>query len=40
MKVDLQIMEDNDAVENFYLANGYHKEKRISMDRKMTILLS
>ena len=28
MKINLQIMDGNEAVENFYLANGYLTEKR------------
>ena len=36
MKVNLQIMEGNDAVDNFYLANGYHTEKRISMGKQLS----
>lgn len=35
MKVNLQIMADNAAVENFYLTNGYHTEKRISMGKRL-----
>jgi ribosomal protein S18 acetylase RimI-like enzyme len=35
MKINLQIMEGNEAVENFYLANGYHTEKRISMGKRL-----
>jgi len=33
MKINLQIMEGNEAVENFYIANGYQTEKRISMGK-------
>jgi len=33
MKINLQIMEGNEAVENFYTANGYQTEKRISMGK-------
>ena len=33
MKINLQIMEGNEAVERFYLSNGYHTEKRISMGK-------
>ena len=33
MKINLQIMEGNEAVENFYIANGYQAEKRISMGK-------
>lgn len=35
MKINLQIMAGNDAVENFYLANGYLTEKRISMGKSL-----
>jgi len=35
MKINLQIMEGNEVVENFYLANGYHAEKRISMGKRL-----
>ena len=35
MKINLQIMEGNEAVENFYLANGYLTEKRISMGKSL-----
>ena len=35
MKINLQIMEGNEVVENFYLANGYHTEKRISMGKRL-----
>ena len=33
MKINLQIMEGNEVVENFYLLNGYETEKRISMGK-------
>ncbi len=33
LKINLQIMEGNEAVENFYLANGYLTENRISMGK-------
>ena len=33
MKINLQIMEGNEDVENFYVANGYQTEKRISMGK-------
>ena len=36
MKINLQIMEGNEAVENFYLANGYRTEKRISMGKRLS----
>lgn len=35
IKINLQIMEENQAVENFYLSNGYHTEKRISMGKRL-----
>jgi ribosomal protein S18 acetylase RimI-like enzyme len=35
MKINLQIMEGNEVVENFYLANGYQTEKRISMGKRL-----
>lgn len=35
MKINLQIMEGNEVVENFYIANGYHTEKRISMGKRL-----
>lgn len=35
MKINLQIMEGNDAVERFYAANGYRTEKRISMGKQL-----
>lgn len=35
MKINLQIMEGNEAVEKFYLSNGYHTEKRISMGKRL-----
>lgn len=35
MKVNLQIMEGNEAVERFYAANGYLTEKRISMGKQV-----
>jgi ribosomal protein S18 acetylase RimI-like enzyme len=33
MKINLQIMEGNEAVETFYHSNGYQTEKRISMGK-------
>ena len=33
MKINLQIMVGNDAVQRFYQANGYLPEKRISMGK-------
>ena len=35
MKINLQIMEGNEVVENFYLANQYQTEKRISMGKRL-----
>ncbi len=35
VKINLQIMEGNEAVESFYLANGYAAEKRISMGKRL-----
>ncbi len=35
MKINLQIMEGNETVEKFYLANGYQTEKRISMGKRL-----
>jgi ribosomal protein S18 acetylase RimI-like enzyme len=35
LKVNLQIMEGNEAVQNFYLANGFSVEQRISMGKKL-----
>ena len=35
LKVNLQIMEGNEAVQSFYLANGYSVEKRVSMGKKL-----
>ena len=35
IKVNLQIMEGNEAVEQFYLANRYQTEKRISMGKRL-----
>lgn len=34
-KINLQIIEDNQAVARFYEANGYSVEKRISMGKKI-----
>ena len=36
MKVNLQIMDGNEQVQQFYEANGYAVEKRISMGKKIT----
>ena len=35
MKINLQIMEGNESVEGFYLANGYQTEKRVSMGKQV-----
>ena len=35
IKINLQIMEGNEVVENFYLANEYQTEKRISMGKRL-----
>jgi len=35
LKINLQIMEGNEAVQKFYLANGYSVEKRVSMGKKL-----
>ncbi len=35
MKINLQILSDNKAVEEFYHANGYKTEERISMGKKL-----
>ncbi len=35
VKINLQIMEGNEAVEAFYIANGYATEKRISMGKRL-----
>ena len=36
MKINLQIMEGNEPVEDFYLSNGFQTEKRISMGKRLT----
>ncbi|MCP4021595.1 MAG: GNAT family acetyltransferase [Desulfobacteraceae bacterium] len=36
MKINLQILEHNKAVENFYVANGYQTEKRVSMGKRLS----
>ena len=33
LKINLQILQRNEAVKNFYLANGYKVEERISMGK-------
>lgn len=35
LKVNLQIMEGNEEIQKFYLANGFSVEKRISMGKKL-----
>lgn len=35
LKVNLQIMEGNEAVQKFYLVNGFSVEQRISMGKKL-----
>ena len=35
MKINLQIMGGNEAVEQFYLLKGYHTERRISMGKRL-----
>lgn len=35
LKINLQIMEGNETVQGFYLANGYSVEKRVSMGKKL-----
>lgn len=35
LKVNLQIMEGNEEVQKFYLANGFSVEQRISMGKKL-----
>ena len=35
MKINLQIMDGNEAVDQFYHANGYQTEKRISMGKQL-----
>jgi len=35
MKINLQIMDGNIAVQRFYQANGYSAEKRISMGKRL-----
>lgn len=37
MKINLQIMDDNEAVEKFYFSNGYQTEKRISMGKQLPV---
>ena len=35
MKINLQVLEGNDAVAKFYIPNGYTIEKRISMGKEL-----
>ena len=35
MKINLQVLEGNDAAEKFYISNGYSIEKRISMGKEL-----
>ncbi len=35
IKVNLQIMDGNEPVQQFYLSNGYQTEKRISMGKRL-----
>ncbi|THB76252.1 MAG: GNAT family acetyltransferase [Desulfobacteraceae bacterium] len=35
LKVNLQIMEGNEAVQQFYVANGFSEEKRVSMGKRL-----
>ncbi len=35
LKINLQIMEGNEAVQKFYLSNGYFVEQRVSMGKKL-----
>ena len=35
LKINLQILQGNEEVENFYLSNGYQTEKRISMGKRL-----
>ena len=35
LKINLQIMAENEAVEAFYRSNGYNTEKRISMGKRL-----
>ena len=40
MKINLQIMDGNEAVDQFYHSNGYKTEKRISMGKQLPENLS
>jgi len=35
LKVNLQIIAENEAVQKFYLSNGYSVEQRVSMGKKL-----
>lgn len=35
VKINLQILEDNESVEAFYISNGYSTERRISMGKRL-----
>lgn len=35
MKINLQVLEGNDAAEKFYISNGYSIEERISMGKEL-----
>lgn len=35
LKINLQIMDDNESVRGFYAAHGYSVEKRISMGKRL-----
>lgn len=37
IKINLQIMEGNEAVQRFYRASGYDTEKRISMGKRLPL---
>jgi ribosomal protein S18 acetylase RimI-like enzyme len=36
VKINLQIMQNNEIVKEFYLKNGYQIEERISMGKELT----
>lgn len=35
MKINLQVLEENEAAEKLYISNGYSVEKRISMGKEL-----
>ena len=37
MKINLQIMDGNEQVQEFYEANGYSVEKRVSMGKRLPV---